>query len=289
MKNLYYDEELDFISEAKKATDSNLPEIRLTDADSAYIRDCNENIGCGSINDDGHLYFIDKTLMKAYMLPDKYKDTPLVLYHPCGGYADGLIMVSLMGEIDLPYYHTFGDTAGMWGWIDTKGNVVIEPQYIFAMSFYRGRAIVCKGEWEVENEKYRSRNEQWGMINKKGEEIIPCKYDEIYEIENTERYVLCHKGGWGNGNNCIFDIKEGKEILDLDFDFDNGYMFNECYYTKQCICFDDHISGEEKDYIYVYSLKKKEWIYYKELYEERTLNGKSKIVVKKDGKDIVVF
>lgn len=263
----------------------------LTESDKVFIRDGGDNgIGCGSINSDGYLYFIDTVKGEALRLPEKYKDTPIILYHPCGGYQEGLIMVSLLGEIDLQYHHTFGDTAGIWGWIDLDGNEVIPPQYVYAMSFFDGRAIVCKGDWEMdERGRYWCDNEQWGIIDKSGKEVVPCMFDEIFDIEGTDRFILCHKGGWKDGHNCIFDIDTGKVLLDLDFDFDNGYMFNECFFANDCICFDEHMPGEEIDYIYIYSVHEKKWLAYREQYEKRKLNGQTKIVVNKDGQDIIVF
>lgn len=259
--------------------------------DRVFICDGGDDgIGCGSINNDGHLYFIDESKAEAIMLPDKYKDTPIILYHPCGGYQEGLIMVSLLGEIDLQYYHTFSDTAGMWGWIDLDGNEVIPPQYVFAMSFFNGRAIVCKGDWIInEAGLYWCNNEQWGIIDKSGKEIVPCRFDEIFDIEGTDRFILCHEGGWNNGHNVVFDIETQQVVISMDFDFDNGYMFNECFYSDGCICFDEHEPGEEMDFIYIYSVEEKKWIAYHEKFEQRELNGQTKIVVNKDGQDIIVF
>lgn len=268
-----------------------MEKVKLFENDDVFIMDEHDkNIGCGHINNDGHLYFIDKTKREAIRLPEKYRDTPIILYHPCGGYQEGLIMVSLLGEVDLQYHHTFGDTAGMWGWIDLEGNEVIPPQYIYALSFDAGRAIVCKGEWSV-NEKgeYWSDEENWGIIDTTGKEIVPCMFDEIFFIDETERYILCHKGGWKEGCNCIYDIEAGEVILEMDFDFDNGYMFNEVFFHDNCICFDEHEPGKEEDYIYIYSLSEKKWLQYHEKYENRELNGETKIVVNKDGHDIIVF
>ncbi len=176
-----------------------MEKIKLTEDDNVSIRDGGKDgVGCGSVNNDGHLYFIHKKKGEAYRLPDKYKDTPIVLYHPCGGFNEGLIMVSLLGKIRLQYHHTFFDTAGMWGWIDMEGNEVIPPQYVFAMSFFDGRAVVCKGDWSIdENGRYWCENEQWGLIDKRGNEIVPCRFDELFEIDGTDSFMLCHEGGRG--------------------------------------------------------------------------------------------
>lgn len=265
--------------------------IKLKETDIVFIRDGGEDgIGCGSVNQDGLLYFINQNTGEALQLPEKYKDTPIILYHPCGGYQEGLIMVSLLGEVDLQYHHTFYDTAGIWGWLDLEGNEVIPPQYVYAMSFYNGHATVCKGDWTVdESGHYWCENEQWGVIDKTGKEVVPCRFDEIFYIQDTDRYILCHEGGWQDGHNCIYDIEAQKVILTMDFDFDNGYMFNECFYSNGCIFFDDHQPGEEIDYLYAYLIKEEKWVLYHEKYEQRRFNGKTKMVINRDGEDIIIF
>lgn len=267
--------------------------IDLMDSDSVFIYDGNEKegVGCGRVNNDGHLYLIRLNEHKAYQLPDCYKDTPIILYHPCGGFQEGLIMVSLLGELNLRYHETFGDTAGMWGWLNEQGDIVIPPQYIFAMSFCNGHAIVCKGTWQVtKNGRYWADDEQWGVIDHSGNEVVPCRYDEIFEIDGSDSLFLCHKGGWEeNGKQCIFDSSTGTELMDLDFTFDDGYMFNECLFTGTHIVFIEHNPGEEEDFIYAYSIERKEWDAVKEKLPPRTLNEKTKIVVNKDGQDIIIF
>ena len=52
-----------------------------------------------------------------------------------------------------------------WGFINTKGEVVVPCIYDDAVSFSEGLAGV-------------EQNEKWGFINTKGEVVIPCIYDE---------------------------------------------------------------------------------------------------------------
>ena len=266
--------------------------IDLTGDDRIFIRDGNDDCcGCGNVNNDGHLYYINQLQNKAYQLPDKYKDTPIILYHPCGGLSDGMIMVSLLGEIDLQYHHTFFDVAGLWGWLDLNGNEIIAPQYVYAMSFYEGRAIVCKGEWSINDQgQYWCENEGWGMIDRSGNEIVPCIYDEIFNIENTDRYLLCHKGGWKNGCYCINDIEEKAELVELNFYFDNGYMFNTCFYSNGYIVFDEHIAGEEQNIVNIFDVKTSTWSTENQIRPSETLNGQTKITVKaSDDEEIIVY
>ena len=89
---------------------------------------------------------------------------------------------------------------------------------------------------------------------------------------------------------AIYDVKENAIILVLDFDFDMGYMFNECTVTDDNILvFDEHVPGEEKDLIYAYDLVGKAWIAHGDELTGRTLNGETRSVVHKDGKDIIIF
>jgi len=51
-----------------------LKKIKLFPEDRTFIRDGNDNgFGCGTINDDGHLYLIDENNREAFLLPDCYE------------------------------------------------------------------------------------------------------------------------------------------------------------------------------------------------------------------------
>ncbi len=236
---------------------------------------------------------LDSNKKIATLLPEQYQQTPILIHPFCGGYSEGFVMVSEMGGLRLAYHHNFGSCAGRWGWLDTKMNVVIPPQYVYATNFWNGRATVCKGDWDItqtdEGDRYWCNNEQWGVIDKSNREIVPCAFDEVYEITDTDRLYLIHQGGFETGKYGVFDVEERQVILELDFDFDKGYMFNECFVRDDDLYFVDHLPGEGKDMIYVYSLKDKKYKFYAQEYTERTMNGESRVVVQKDGVDIIVF
>ena len=239
------------------------------------------------------LYLLDTKNKIAVTLPEQYQQTPVVCYPPCGGCSDGMVMVSTMGELTLQYHHNRYACAGMWGWLDTDLNTIIEPQYVYALNFYGGRAIVCKGEWdvrEVDGELlYWCENEQWGIIDRSGKEVVPCKYDELYAVGNTDRLYFVHEGGWEGGHYAVFDVQEQQIILALDFDFDIGYMFNECFVANHDILvFANHLPGKGEDLIYLYDLREKKYIAYAEHYSGRTFNGKRNMTVTRDGKEIIV-
>lgn len=256
-----------------------------------------DGYGVGNIynlNPANPLYLLNKNTLIAKELPEKFQQTNISIYPPCGGYSEGRVMVSLLGEIELQYHHNMMGCAGMWGYLDTDFNEVIPPQYIYAMNFINGQAIVCKGEWDIKeidgSKKYWCDNEQWGVIDIDGKEIVPYIFDELYNVDGSDELFFVHCDGWKNGYFAIFNSTLQKIILKLDFDFDIGYMFNECFVDENnFLIFMKHLPGKETDYIYVYDLNKEKYIVYNQKNTERTLHGEKKIVINSDGEDIVVF
>jgi hypothetical protein len=64
-----------------------------------------------------------------------------------------------------------------WGYIDTLGNTRVQPQYSFAQDFVNEVGIVKK-------------NGKWGAVSMWGKELIPCRYDELHFLENTDNKIL---------------------------------------------------------------------------------------------------
>lgn len=239
------------------------------------------------------LYLFDKNTYTATTLPEKYQNTQIGFVPFYGGYSEGRVMVSLLGDISLQYHHNRMGCAGMWGWLDKKLNEVIPPQYIFAMNFEGGHAIVCKGKWDInEDNEYWCDDERWGVIDLDGNEVVPCRFDELYEIGGTNRLYFIHEGGYENGYFGVFDVKEQAVILELDFDFDMGYMFNECFVTdNDILVFDEHLPGEGKDLISAYDLRAKKFLLHQEENTERTFQGEKTMTVTNEqtGMEILVF
>lgn len=64
-----------------------------------------------------------------------------------------------------------------WGYLDTSGQIVVNPRYTFARDFVNEVGIVeCEGKW--------------GMVNRGGTELIPCRYDGIQFLENTGNRIV---------------------------------------------------------------------------------------------------
>ena len=73
------------------------------------------------------------------------------------------------------------------GYIDTKGNFVIPPIYKYATNFNNGFAIIARDR--ENNGKYEYSNNSFiGVINKKGIEKIPIKYEYIFLEFQDKKY-----------------------------------------------------------------------------------------------------
>ena len=164
---------------------------------------------------------------KEISLPRKYKDF--------GWMSNGRCRVSTMkitGWADLAYYSDDEYYAGLWGFIDEAGDEIIEPQYIYAMDFEDGLAVVCKGEWKEKNGKYWNNGESWGVIDINGKEVIPCQYDEIDFFNDAPGIFKVHTGGWKSGKWGVMD-GTGKWIAppvfnNISYDYQNGlFVFYE--------------------------------------------------------------
>lgn len=73
---------------------------------------------------------------------------------------------------------------GKWGFVDTSGNVIIEPQFEGAKSFSHGLAAICK-------------DEKWGFINEAGEIAIEYQFvDADYFNSEMNCFVKTSSDGW---------------------------------------------------------------------------------------------
>lgn len=104
---------------------------------------------------------------------------------------EGLIWVGI-GKGDL--YGRLRE--GKYGYINLKGEVVIEPQFDMAGEFSEGMA-------DVQNWK----NSKWGYINTKGEVVIDYQFDSTKDFKDGKAEV--EKGG-----KIFFIDKTGKEITE---------------------------------------------------------------------------
>lgn len=69
-------------------------------------------------------------------------------------------------DLNLGDYIAYQDNKGLWGFVDQKGNIVIEPEYKGAKSFSYGMGAIYDGE-------------NWGYINSDGKTVIDCQYKDV--------------------------------------------------------------------------------------------------------------
>ncbi len=105
-----------------------------------------------------------------------------------------------------------------WGYVNTKGEVVIEPQYDSAYGFYEGLAAVAK-------------DGKLGYINNKNEFVIEAKYEypsgytyEKWYVDNFSEGIACVSTG--GISNYVYIDKDGNELFGKTFydcsSFKNG-------------------------------------------------------------------
>jgi hypothetical protein len=97
-----------------------------------------------------------------------------------------------------------------WGFIDTKGRVIVTPQYTSVGDFSSGLAMVRTGDWA---------EGKAGYINVLGELVIPMNFYDGRPFSEGLAAVLLN-GSWG------FIGMTGDYVTDPQF-VDVGYKYNE--------------------------------------------------------------
>ena len=196
-------------------------------------------------NNENKWIFIDKDGYE-YSFKNQNNSEKCKNYKVVCDNCDGMFRVSNLdmggfwGFMSLAFHSDYDSNAGIWGYADSNGNEIISPQYIYAFDFENGLALVCKGEWTKDKKwdnkhnsgKYWTETELWGMIDKTGKEIIPCKFDEIkyFSFSETSNYLQAHYGGWKEGKWGIINYF-GEWVVEPIFE-DLGYeIFNDDYFT----------------------------------------------------------
>lgn len=65
--------------------------------------------------------------------------------------------------------------GGKWGFLDTVGNIKIQPIFDFTYGFFNDKAIVLK-------------DKKWGVINSAGEAVLPISYNHISYFQSGNRH-----------------------------------------------------------------------------------------------------
>lgn len=135
-------------------------------------------------------------------------------------------MVTTISEGESPKWRAESFNEGLapvykeegGGYIDMTGQIVIPTKYNRVTSFHNGFA-------RVQNKDYK-----WGVINKNGEIVLPCVYEEF--SNNAEGLIKAKKNakyGWLNSNyEVVIPIK-----YDVANDFSDGLALVELFNVGQ--------------------------------------------------------
>ena len=211
--------------------------------------------------------FIDKTGEETPIQPSDFSER----YQQICDFSEGLCRVSTLrlSFMDLAYQSDYEEIAGTWGYVDERGNEVIAPQYIYANDFSGGIAIVCKGKWTIDKKwdnkynkgRYWTEEELWGGIDRNGNEVIPCKFDEIKFFWDTDGVYMAHFGGWKEGKWGVID-NHGNWLVepifeDIDYEYHDGLF---AFYPE------DKWSGDDVP-LGIYDLKQKRVLFEPQFYD----------------------
>lgn len=151
---------------------------------------------------------------------------------------------------------------------------------------YVGKTIEFKDNDDGEQDAIWDR-EMWGVIDTKGNEIIPCKYDELYCVKNSDNIFLVFENKKYN-----FITIDSETILELDFDFNMDYSASECFILEErYIVMKKQELEENQDYvkefayIYIYDLLDKKYIVYNSEINAQEVKDK----INKDCKNIDII
>jgi len=157
----------------------------------------------GSFTDGQALVTIEEGIHAV--INDKGKNVSNLSFARVGGMSEGMIKF-------------LDNESGKWGYADADGKIVIQSQFDFVDSFQDGFAIV-------------GLNNKFGLINKKGEFVIPAEYQRIIAL--GKGYYSAYKGSVPNPKyfpKAVFN-QEGQQLTGaLYYDvgnYQNGY-FSVC-------------------------------------------------------------
>lgn len=129
--------------------------------------------------------------------------------------------------------------TNLYGFIDTLGNIKIEPQYNEIRSFCEGRAPVCKYN---KNSEFSSEDYLWGFIDINNKPITDIKYKKLSWMHTGRAF--------GYYEAKEYEDSSGYYSLELvDFLDANGHVIrNDLYptffyygFTNDSLCLGEHI------------------------------------------------
>ena len=172
--------------------------IKITPDVSASLYGCSINGNkCGVINKDNNI-----------IIPFEYDDI-----------------------LDFSEGRAWARKYGKWGVIDVNGETVLDFQFNKLDNFIYNISVICQKEdrwenyreWNRYQRRYYNRShvvthERWGLVNKKGDILIPLSDSRIFIEGVVQNMILVRKGGFcgafDNNNNIVIPLSyDGIEIL----------------------------------------------------------------------------
>lgn len=159
----------------------------------------------------------------------------------------GLIRVNAeKWEGERPYAGFYDDDgyfeieAGKWGIMNPKGEMIVEPKYVYLMGFWQtdgNHSIVAR---------YVDGELLWGVIDRSGKETVPCKYPVAYTY---------------SGNAVGFKYHVDDDLYGL-MDFDGNILFEPKFRYISDYDPVHHLAtvGEHEDAQGVYSIQNGEML-----------------------------
>lgn len=132
-------------------------------------------------------------------------------------------------------------TKSYWGFVDTKGNIVIQPQYI---DFYVHNIMTSYEVFNSGIAAVQNKNGLWGGINKSGQTVIPFEYEALRTF--NEGLAVAQK----NGKFGVIDANNNV-VVPFEYDELSGYGSGRCVAIKdgRGFCIDrygNEITGSDK-------------------------------------------
>ena len=141
-------------------------------------------------------------------------------------------------------------SIGKWGFINTEGKYIIDPQFDYAGDFSEGLAPIYV-------------NGNWGYINKNGDSAITPQYDYAFPF-SEDLAAVCEKTESNSFElemySCGFINHDGKEVIKPQFDIMLGSRGGNVWESKD-ISFSDGLASVQIGERYGYINKKGEFIW----------------------------
>ena len=121
-----------------------------------------------------------------------------------------------LNPVSKYHFEPIGEKKPSWGYIDTEGKFVIEPEYDFVNDFVDSLAV-------------NQKNELWGLINEEEEVLLEFIYSSIKKFDGE-----LWKISLPNPKSIFYNTK-GHEIIGLEYSKLGGFSDEMCAVQKDSL------------------------------------------------------